>query len=124
MLCVDGLRNEVMQFFNVLNPYSRAVALRLTLPLTEMSTTNLPGDKARPTRKADNLTAIYLPTVYKMCFPQFLLLQASRTCYWNSYTSTLLICTSIYRPIYIIDDFAELCPIIDVCGKVGLGGVI
>jgi hypothetical protein len=32
-------------------------------PLTEMSTRNLPGDKGRPVRKADNLTAIYEPTV-------------------------------------------------------------
>jgi hypothetical protein len=31
--------------------------------LTEMSTRNLPGDKARPARKADNLTAIYEPIV-------------------------------------------------------------
>jgi hypothetical protein len=34
-----------------------------TLPLTEMSTRNLPGDKGRPARKADNLTAICEPTV-------------------------------------------------------------
>jgi hypothetical protein len=29
-----------------------------TQPLTEMSTRNLPGGKGRPSRKADNLTAI------------------------------------------------------------------
>jgi hypothetical protein len=39
---------------------------RSTLPLTEMSTTNLPGGKERPARKADNLTAICEPTAYKM----------------------------------------------------------
>jgi hypothetical protein len=32
-------------------------------PLTEMSTTNHPGGKGRPGRKADNLTAIYEPIV-------------------------------------------------------------
>jgi hypothetical protein len=35
-------------------------------PLTEMSTINLPGVKARLARKADNLTDICEPTVYIM----------------------------------------------------------
>jgi hypothetical protein len=35
------------------------MALGSTQPLTEMSIRNLPGGKGRPTRKADNLTAIY-----------------------------------------------------------------
>jgi hypothetical protein len=35
------------------------MALISTLPLTEMSTMNLPGGKVRPARKDDNLTAIY-----------------------------------------------------------------
>jgi hypothetical protein len=30
-----------------------------TQPLTDMSTRNLPGGNGLPTRKADNLTAIY-----------------------------------------------------------------
>jgi hypothetical protein len=34
-----------------------------TQPLTEMSTRNLPEDKGRQARKADNLTAICVPTV-------------------------------------------------------------
>jgi hypothetical protein len=34
-----------------------------TKPLTEMSTRNLPGGKARPERKADNITAISEPNV-------------------------------------------------------------
>jgi hypothetical protein len=34
------------------------MALGSTQPLTERSTRNLPGDKGRPARKADNLTAI------------------------------------------------------------------
>jgi hypothetical protein len=32
--------------------------LKATQPLTEMNSWNLPTDKARPVRKADNLTAI------------------------------------------------------------------
>jgi hypothetical protein len=39
------------------------MALGSTHPLTEMSTRNIPGDKGRPARKADNLTAICEPTV-------------------------------------------------------------
>jgi hypothetical protein len=39
------------------------MALELTLPLTEMSTSNLPGGKERPVRNADNLTAICEPIV-------------------------------------------------------------
>jgi hypothetical protein len=44
------------------NPSSRTMALGLTQPLTEMSTSNV-GSKARPARKADNLTAICEPIV-------------------------------------------------------------
>jgi hypothetical protein len=39
------------------------MALGSTQPLTEMSTTNLPGGKGRTAREADNLTAICEPTV-------------------------------------------------------------
>jgi hypothetical protein len=39
------------------------MALGSTQPLTEMSTMNLPGDKERPARKAENLTAICEPIV-------------------------------------------------------------
>jgi hypothetical protein len=35
------------------------MALESTKFLTEISTSNLPGGKGRPARKADNLTAIY-----------------------------------------------------------------
>jgi hypothetical protein len=34
------------------------MTLGLTQPLTEVNTGNLPGGKAQPARKADNLTAI------------------------------------------------------------------
>jgi hypothetical protein len=52
-----------VNFFNLPNPYSRAMALRSTQPLTEMSTRNLPGGKKRPARRADNLAAICEPNV-------------------------------------------------------------
>jgi hypothetical protein len=54
-------------FFNLPNPSSRTMALGSTQPLTEMSTRNLPGGKGWPEHKADNLTAICEPTVYRKC---------------------------------------------------------
>jgi hypothetical protein len=39
------------------------MALGSTQPLTGMSTRNLPGDKGRTVRKADNLTAVCEPTL-------------------------------------------------------------
>jgi hypothetical protein len=46
------------------------MALGLTQPLREMSTTNLPGGKGRLVRKADNLTTICELTVYKIWEPR------------------------------------------------------
>jgi hypothetical protein len=46
------------------------MALEPIQPVTEMSASNLPGVKARPARKADNLTAICEPTVYILWDPQ------------------------------------------------------
>jgi hypothetical protein len=40
-----------------------------TQPLIEMSTMNLSGSKGQPVHKADNLTAIFELTVYKMWEP-------------------------------------------------------
>jgi hypothetical protein len=54
-----SIPNEVTEFFNS----RRTVALLSTQLITEMSTKNLSGGKARPVRKADNLTAICEPTV-------------------------------------------------------------
>jgi hypothetical protein len=42
------------------------MTIRSTQPLTEMSTMNLSWGKGRPARKADNLSAIYEPIIYKM----------------------------------------------------------
>jgi hypothetical protein len=54
LLCPD----VIIGFFNWPNPSSRTMALGSAKTLTE----NIPGDKARPARKADNLTAICEPT--------------------------------------------------------------
>jgi hypothetical protein len=50
-------------FFNWPNPSSRTMDLWSIQPLTEMSARSLPGGKGRPACKADNLTAIWDPTV-------------------------------------------------------------
>jgi hypothetical protein len=50
-------------FVKLPNPSSCIMALESTQLLTEMSAMNRPGDKGRPARKADNLTAVYEPTV-------------------------------------------------------------
>jgi hypothetical protein len=54
---------DEVEIFNLPSPSSRTVALKSTQALTEMSTRNLPGDKKRPARKADNLAAICKPIV-------------------------------------------------------------
>jgi hypothetical protein len=52
-----GLNAEkVTGFFNRPNPSSCIMTLGSNLPLTEMSTSNLPGGKGRLVCKADNLT--------------------------------------------------------------------
>jgi hypothetical protein len=43
------------------------MALGSTQPLTEMTTSNLPGGKERPARKADNLTAVCEPIIETKC---------------------------------------------------------
>jgi hypothetical protein len=49
---------DEVEFFSLLNPSSRTMAMGSTQPLTEMSTRNLPGVKKLPARRADNLAAI------------------------------------------------------------------
>jgi hypothetical protein len=56
--------------FNLPNPSIRNMVLRSTQPLTEMRTRKIPGGKGRPAHKADNLTAICEPTVWKMWEPR------------------------------------------------------
>jgi hypothetical protein len=71
------------------------MALGLTQPLTEMSTRKIPGGKGRRVRKADNLTAICEPIVYKMWEPPPLIpLWAFTACYRDSFT--LFFCGALY----------------------------
>jgi hypothetical protein len=87
---IEGsLPDDVTGFFNRSNPSSYTMALRSTQPLTEISTKNLLGGKGWPARKADNLTAICEPIVYKMWEPRRLTtLWASMACYRDSFTIT------------------------------------
>jgi hypothetical protein len=65
------------------------MALGSTQHLTEMSTTNIYGGEGRPARKADNLTAICEPIVYKMWEPQHLTaLWVSTARYRDTFTFT------------------------------------
>jgi hypothetical protein len=54
---------DEVDFFNVPNSSSRNMALESTQPLTGMSARNLPSDKKRPARRAENLAAICVPNV-------------------------------------------------------------
>jgi hypothetical protein len=60
---VGSSPDEVISF-NCPNPSIRTMVLGPTQPLTEMSTGNVPRDKGRPARKADNHTATCERTVY------------------------------------------------------------
>jgi hypothetical protein len=63
------------------------MALVSTQPLTEMSARNLLGDKGRPARGANNLTAICEPIAYKIWVPRRLTtLWAFKACYRDSFT--------------------------------------
>jgi hypothetical protein len=67
------------------------MTLGWTQPITEMSTRNLPEVKGRPARKADNLTAICEPIVYKVWEPRRLAnLWVFMACYRDSFTFCLL----------------------------------
>jgi hypothetical protein len=67
--------------FNWSNPSNRTSALGSTQLITEISTRNLPGGKGWPLRKADSLTVICEPIIYKMWGPQRLTtLWASTAC--------------------------------------------
>jgi hypothetical protein len=82
-----SIPNEDTGFFNWPNPSNRNMDKGSTQPLTEMRMRNLPGAKGRPTRKAENLTAICKPTVYKTWEPlRLTILLASTACYRDSFT--------------------------------------
>jgi hypothetical protein len=52
-----------VDFFNLPNPSSHAMALESTQPLTKMSTRNLPAGKKLPAHRTDNLATICEPNV-------------------------------------------------------------
>jgi hypothetical protein len=79
------------------------MALGSTQPLTEMSTRNIPVGEGRPARKADNLTAICEPTVYKMWEPQHL--------------TTLWVSTARYRDTFTIGSELQ-------CSRTVAGGIL
>jgi hypothetical protein len=67
-------------------------------PLTEMSARNLPGGKGHPARKADNLTSIFEPIVYKIWEARRLTaLWVFTACYRDSFTFTLPVISSFGR---------------------------
>jgi hypothetical protein len=63
---MGSIPDEVIGFFNSPNPSSHVTALGLIQPESEMSTRKLPGGKGRTVHKADNLTTICKPIVWKM----------------------------------------------------------
>jgi hypothetical protein len=60
---MGSILDEVIRIFNLPNPSSHTMALRLTQPLTEVTTRNLPGGKEQLVHKANKLTAICEPVV-------------------------------------------------------------
>jgi hypothetical protein len=93
---------DEVDFFSWPNPSSHIMALGSTQPLTEMSTGNIPGGKGRPARKADNLTAICEPIVYKIWEPQHLTtLWASTASYMDTFTFYLLCYGSVIQCCYM-----------------------
>jgi hypothetical protein len=94
-----SILSEVIWFFNWPNPSSRTMALGSTQALTETSAMNLLWGKGRPARKADNLTAICEPIIWKMWEPRRLTtLWASTVCYRDTFTFF----TTHYYYYYII----------------------
>jgi hypothetical protein len=87
---VDSIPDEVIGFFNSPNLSSHTVALELTQPLTEISTRNLPGGKGRQSRKADNLTGICEPIVWKMWEPRRLTPVCAFTACYRNMTGLLM----------------------------------
>jgi hypothetical protein len=79
------------------------MALGSTQPLTEMCTRNLPWGKGRLARKADNLTVICEPTVYKMWKPRHLTtLWASMAGYRDSFTFTFTFTFTLPIKVYYL----------------------
>jgi hypothetical protein len=92
--------------------------LRSSQPLTEMSTGNLPGGKGG--RCADNLNAIYEPTVWKMWEPRRLTtLWASTARYRDSFTFFLFRpfrSSAVRRWLPTAEARVRVWPVCGVCG--------
>jgi hypothetical protein len=73
------------------------MAVGSTQPLTYMSTRNIPGGEVRPARKADNLTAICEPIVYKMWEHQHL--------------TTLWVSTARYKDTFTYLYLSQILPL-------------
>jgi hypothetical protein len=103
-----------LNFFNWSNLSSSTMALELTQRLTEMSSRNLPGDKGWPALKADNLTAICEPSVYKVWEPRRLTnVWAATICYRDSFTflsfNMKYLNNSIAKVVFSTADEVRLC---------------
>jgi hypothetical protein len=118
-----SIPDEVTGFFNLPNPSSCTVALGSTQPLKEMSTRNLPGSKGKLVRKADNLTAICEPIIWKMWEPQCLTtLRAFTACYRDSFTLPLHVCVCVCVCVCVwVGGCVGVCVCVCVCLCVGVG---
>jgi hypothetical protein len=63
---MGSIFDKPVNIFNWPKSYSRTKDVESIHPLTEMSTRDISGGKARPERKADNLKASCKPIVYKV----------------------------------------------------------
>jgi hypothetical protein len=82
-----SIAHEVVWFFNWPNLSIRAVALKSTQPITNLSARNLPDGNAWPARKGDYLAAICEPVFKKNVEPRsFTSLWASTACYRDNFT--------------------------------------
>jgi hypothetical protein len=81
-----------LNFFNLLNPSSRNMALGSTQPLTEMSTRNVPGGKrAADAQVWQPYRHLWVDCLDKMWEPRRLtILWVSTACYRDSFTFYLL----------------------------------
>jgi hypothetical protein len=69
-----SIHNEIIDVFNLPDPFSLTVALGLTQPLTEMSTRNLRVGKARQEHNPDNLTSSTSRNPYRPLRPVTILI--------------------------------------------------
>jgi hypothetical protein len=95
ILCRESLPSPTFYL-----PFGLTMALEMARPLTEMCTTNLPGSKGRPARKADKLTAICEPIIYKMWEPRRPTnLWVSTPCYRDSFSLIFYLRLSVHPTI-------------------------